>query len=61
MCYNIGCKIESENILQLKSKNKYVYFKTDTHPTDDAAYVLYKFFIQNARQNLPNLKINIKK
>lgn len=52
-----GILYPQKQFLQLKSRNKYVYFKTDTHPTDDAAYVLYKFFIKNARQNLPNLKM----
>lgn len=54
---NFDILYPQKTLLQLKNENKYVYFKTDTHPTDDAAYVLYKLFIQNSKQDLPNLKI----
>ena len=54
---NFDILYPQKQLLQLKEQNKYVYFKTDTHPTDDAAYVLYKLFINNAKQDLPNLRM----
>lgn len=41
----------------LKKENKIVYFKTDTHPTDDAAFELYKLFINKASNDFKDLQI----
>lgn len=45
-----------KQLLNLKKQNKYVFFKTDTHPTDEAAYVLYKLFLNSAKQDFPELE-----
>lgn len=46
-----------KELLKLKNQNRYVFFKTDTHPTDDAAYVLYKLFLNSAQKDFPELRI----
>ena len=46
-----------EELLTLKKENKFVFFKTDTHPTDEAAYELYKIFIKQISKNFPDIHI----
>ena len=54
---NFNILYPEKELLNLKNQNKYVFFKTDTHPTDEAAYVLYKLFLNSIKQDFPELKI----
>lgn len=54
---NIDIYYPEKELLKLKNEGSLVFFKTDSHPTDDAAYELYKIFIGNMSKDFKNLSI----